>query len=47
MCCNFVFLRISVFAMLGEKPLDAENVLFFSSEMAQHSDVRLPFLLLD
>ena len=46
-CCNLVFLRISVLAILGETPLVADDLFFFSSEMAQHPTVTPPFLLLD
>jgi hypothetical protein len=28
MCCNVVFLRLSVFAIQGEKPLDTDDVCF-------------------
>ena len=45
--CYVVFSRISVFAKLDEKPLASDDVLFFSSEMAQQLTVQLPFLLLD
>jgi len=47
MCCNVIFLRILVFVKLGEKPLAADDVFFFSSEMAHKMTVTLPFLLLD
>ena len=43
----FFLLRLWVFAMLGEKPLAAHDVLFFSSEMAQQLTVQLPFQSLD
>ena len=44
-CC---FLEnFGVFAKLNEKPLAADDVFFFSSEITQRWDVQLPFLLLD